>query len=134
MASAIRDGVDDPQFDLNQDGSLNESDRLTLIEDPDPYFFTYIGDSNLDKEFSSSDFVTVFRAGEYEDDIAGNSGWAEGDWNGDGDFNTSDFVAAFTDGNYEQGPRANALAVVPEPCAGTLIWLAFVTILIRNRR
>jgi hypothetical protein len=56
------------------------------------------------------DFL-VFGAGEYEDDIPGNSTWPTGDWNADGDFTSSDLVFAFQDGGYEQGPRA---AVVPE--------------------
>ena len=62
------------------------------------------GDSNLDGVFNSSDFVAVFKNGEYEDDTPGNSTWEEGDWNGDGDFNTSDFVKAFAAGTYEIAP------------------------------
>ncbi|MCA9197592.1 MAG: leucine-rich repeat domain-containing protein [Planctomycetales bacterium] len=74
------------------------------------------GDSNLDGVFDSSDFVRVFSAGEYEDDISGNSYWTEGDWNGDGDFDSSDLVVAFANGMYESG---NQLRTVPEP-AGAL--------------
>ncbi|MCA9215135.1 MAG: tandem-95 repeat protein, partial [Planctomycetales bacterium] len=58
------------------------------------------GDSNGDGIFNSSDLVLVFRAGEYEDGIAGNSTFEEGDWNGDGDFDTNDFVFAFRAGTY----------------------------------
>ena len=47
--------------------------------------------------------VLVFQAGEYEDGVAGNSGWAEGDWNCDGDFTTRDLVVAFMEGGYEEG-------------------------------
>ena len=61
---------------------------------------TVVGDSNGDGKFDSADFVAVFIAGEYEDDISGNSSFEEGDWNGDGDFNSSDFVAAFEAGIY----------------------------------
>ncbi|MEZ6117619.1 MAG: hypothetical protein R3C28_13735, partial [Pirellulaceae bacterium] len=75
---------------------------------------TYIGDSNLDGEFTTSDLVLVFVAGEYEDSIDGNSTWASGDWNGDGDFTTSDLAFAFQLGGYEQGPRA-AVTAIPEP-------------------
>ena len=60
-----------------------------------------LGDSNRDGRFDSADFVTVFIAGEYEDDIDGNSTFEEGDWNGDGDFTSADLVAAFIAGNYE---------------------------------
>ena len=41
-------------------------------------------------------------AGEYEDDMDGNSTWEEGDWNGDGDFSSADLVLAFTEGNYSR--------------------------------
>ena len=68
-------------------------------------------ETDLDKEFSTSDLVAVFQAGEYEDTVTGNSSWAEGDWNGDGDFTTGDLVFAFQGGNYEQGPAMQ----VPEP-------------------
>ncbi|MFC1759727.1 hypothetical protein ACFL2H_13330, partial [Planctomycetota bacterium] len=64
---------------------------------------TPYGDANLDGVFDSGDFVRVFSAGEYEDDIDGNSTWSEGDWDGDGDFTSSDLVKAFTNGNYVTG-------------------------------
>ena len=103
--------------DVNLDGVCDASDVDLLSGDDRTNWIvnlmnTFVGDSNLDGEFNSTDFVAVFSAGEYEDGIAGNSGWAEGDWNGDGDFDSSDFVAAFTDGGYEKGPRP---AAVPEP-------------------
>ncbi|MEZ6120971.1 MAG: hypothetical protein R3C28_30990 [Pirellulaceae bacterium] len=68
---------------------------------------TDFGDANLDGRFDSKDLIAVFQAGEYEDGIDGNSGWAEGDWSGDGDFDTQDLVVAFTDGGY----TANAVAL-----------------------
>lgn len=64
------------------------------------------GDSNRDGVFDSSDLLLVFQAGEYEDDIDGNSTFEEGDWNGDGDFSSSDFVIAFMEGNYRGGDLA----------------------------
>ncbi len=84
--------------------------------DGDGYIFditgveTWIGDSNLDGEFNSTDFVAVFKAGLYESD-SGGATWMTGDWDGDGRFDSSDFVLAFSDGGYEQGP----ISVVPEP-------------------
>ncbi|MCA9149353.1 MAG: dockerin type I repeat-containing protein [Planctomycetales bacterium] len=59
------------------------------------------GDVNLDGHFNSSDLVRIFQAGEYEDDIVGNSTWRTGDWNGDGDFTTQDLVIAFANRGYE---------------------------------
>ena len=73
---------------------------------------TYVGDSNLDGEFNSSDFVHVFTAGKYE--TGQTAGWGDGDWDGNALFDSSDFVAAFTDGGYELGPPA--VTAVPEPC------------------
>ena len=58
------------------------------------------GDVNGDGIFNSSDLVMVFRAGEYNDDIDGNSTFEEGDWNGDGDFDSSDLVVTFQVGHY----------------------------------
>ncbi|MCA9196978.1 MAG: hypothetical protein KDA87_05540, partial [Planctomycetales bacterium] len=84
---------------------------------------TYFGDANLDGEFNSQDLVRIFTAGEYEDDIAGNSLWLEGDWNGDGDFTSSDLVLAFQDGGYELGPKPQQTQFVPEPTLGVLLWM-----------
>ena len=76
------------------------------------------GDANRDGRFDSVDFVQVFQAGEYEDDIAGNSTWEEGDWNGDGDFDSADFVAAFQTGLYEVNSHAAG-----NPLAAAVDWL-----------
>ena len=110
LSMALRDGDNSPKFDLDKDGNVNENDRTTWVNSLKN---TYFGDSNLDGEFNSSDFVVVFSAGEYEDGVTNNSTWVEGDWNGDGDFDSSDFVAAFSSGGYEKGPRG--VATVPEP-------------------
>ena len=59
------------------------------------------GDVNGDGVFDSSDLVIVSQAGEFEDDIDGNSTFLEGDWNGDGDFTTRDLVEAFRIGGYQ---------------------------------
>lgn len=114
LTFAIRDSLVTPLFDLNSDGDVDLSDRDIWVDEVRK---TYFGDSNLDGEFNSSDFVLVFQAGEYEDATALNSTWATGDWNGDGDFDSSDFVKAFTAGGFELGPRAATLAThaVPEP-------------------
>ena len=69
-----------------------------------------IGDSNGDGIFNSSDLVTIFQAGEYEDGIDDNSDFNEGDWNGDGDFDSSDLIFAFQLGNYD-APAARTAAI-----------------------
>lgn len=111
LTSAIRVSSTDLAFDLNRDQLVSELDLSTWVHDLKQ---TYFGDANLDHQFNTSDLVTVFQAGEYEDRMDGNSGWATGDWNGDGDFTSTDLVTAFQDGGYEQGPRT-AANTVPEP-------------------
>ena len=121
--------TNNPDFDLNSDNNVDQMDRRVWVETLKKSVF---GDSNLDLEFSSTDFVRVFQAGEYEDAEAGNSGWEEGDWNGDKDFNTSDFVFAFQEGHYEQGPVMAANAV-PEPSMVLIPLLVGILVIRRSR-
>ncbi|MCA9168637.1 MAG: hypothetical protein KDB23_13270, partial [Planctomycetales bacterium] len=88
---------------------------------------------DLDGEFSSSDLINVFQAGEYEDDNIGNSFWSTGDWNGDGEFTTGDLVLAFQDGGYERGPRA-AVISVPEPSGMLPLLASLLSLFARSRR
>jgi hypothetical protein len=122
LAAAIRAGTNDPQFDLNSDNLVNDADRDIWVRDLKK---TWFGDVNLDGEFNSGDLVTAFQIGEYEDGIAGNSGWGEGDWTGDAEFTSGDFVLAFQDGGFEQGPRA-AVSAVPEPTGVLLLSVALL--------
>ncbi len=87
----------DGRLDLNRDGQVDLTDHDYLVK---VILGTTAGDANLDGIFDSSDFVHVFVAGQYEDEIPGNSGWAQGDWDCDLDFTTGDFVAAFETGRY----------------------------------
>jgi hypothetical protein len=96
---------------LNSDGQVNADDADHLVFS---LLGSTYGDANLDRTFNSRDFITVFQAGEYEDNLEDNSGWAEGDWNCDADFNTRDLVTAFIVGDYV----ANAVAVQPSTPQG----------------
>jgi hypothetical protein len=129
LSLAVRGGGNPPQFDLNGDSVVNQSDRTVWVRQLKR---SYFGDSNLDREFSSSDFVVVFTAGQYEDAINGNSTWATGDWDGDGDFSTSDFVFAFTGGGYELGPPP-AVSNVPEPASIVLLMMGLAVLASRKR-
>ena len=131
LTTAVRSGQGDLAFDLNGDDRLDDQDRIFWIES---LRNTWIGDSNLDGEFGTGDFVFVFQAAEYEDGIADNSTWAEGDWNGDGEFDSGDFVYAFRSRGFEAGPRpVFGAATVPEPTP-LLLPIAMISVLLLRRR
>ena len=120
----------DPLDPLNDGTLAGPAERADYVHN---VLGTWVGDSNLDGEFNSSDFVVVFTAGEYEDGVLGNSSWVTGDWDGDQEFNSSDFVAAFMDGGFEQGARPAAQAV-PEPNAVVLLCFAGLVGMATGRR
>ena len=116
LTTAILNGDQNPLFDVNNDVSVDQEDRRVWVKE---LRNTWFGDANLDGEFNSGDFVSVFQIGEYEDAVQGNSGWADGDWDGDAEFTTGDFVTAFQDGGFELGPPL--AQAVPEPSGILLI-------------
>ena len=127
LSAEVVAGTNNSAFDLNSDGAVNQADRTEWI---DVINNTYVGDSDLNGVFDSGDFVKVFSAGQYEDDIAGNSTWETGDWNGDTEFDSGDFVAAFSAGGYDKGPRP--VNAVPEP-SGIAILIVGCLALLRAR-
>ena len=90
----------DSTFDLNADNVIDVEDLQFFVSSR---LQTFIGDANVDGIFDSQDFVTVFIAGEYVDNVAGNSTWADGDWDCNGEFDSEDIVAAFQAGGYLVG-------------------------------
>ena len=130
LSDNVRAGTNITGFDLDNNGLVNQEDRRVWIEDLKN---SYFGDSDLNGLFSSSDFIFIFTAGEYEDGLAMNSTWITGDWNGDREFDSSDFVTAFQGGGFEMGARP-AVAAVPEPAAITLLLLAAPWFLRRRQR
>lgn len=117
----------DPLAPLENGTITDPVERANYVHD---VLGTWVGDSNLDGEFNSSDFVQVFTAGKFESGEA--ASWADGDWNGDGVFGSGDFVSAFTDGGFEIGPRP-AAAAVPEPSTFVLLSLAGIVLLRRRK-
>lgn len=128
LAVAIRTDSTNTVFDVTGDGVADAVDLDKWIKQLKQ---TWFGDANLDGEFGTSDLVSVFQKGEYEDGIEGNSGWSEGDWNGDLEFTSGDFITAFQDGGFEQGPRTG-VANVPEPTAAVPMLLMILALLPRR--
>jgi hypothetical protein len=128
LSQAVRSGGDEPRFDLNRDGAVDQIDRAVWIGE---IRRTYLGDSNLDGEFNSNDLTLVFQAAQYEDTVSGNSTWATGDWNGDAEFDSGDFVAAFKEGGFEKGTRA-AVSSVPEPSGILLAVVGLLSLILRR--
>jgi hypothetical protein len=122
LLEEVRTGSTLAGADLDQSGTVDFGDIAYWVHE---VANTYFGDIDLDGEFNSTDLVSLFQSGMYEDGIEANSSWATGDWNADGDFTSSDLILAFQDGGYEQGPRA-AVSQVPEPTAGVLSVLAML--------
>jgi hypothetical protein len=127
-AAAIRSGVYESKFNLDLDSRISSDDLRYWLE---RLFHTYMGDSNLDKDLTTSDLVHVFQIGEYEDLPKINSVYTDGDWDGDSEFTSGDFVAIFNAGCgfhfkcTEVGPRPGL--PVPEPSlAATAMVIAIV--------
>ncbi len=131
LSAAIAGGDMDAKFDVNGDGAVNVDDLNFFVTD-ESKIHSWMGDANLDGEFSSTDLVAVFAAGTYEIADA-EATWGQGDWNADLRFGSGDLVAAFAGGGYEVGPRGAAQAV-PEPAGLTILLLGSVALLLRRRR
>ena len=130
LTLATKSDAPDPKFDLDGSGTVDVLDRRYWIVS---LANTYFGDSNLDGEFNSSDFVSVFQAAEYDDAIIGNSTWETGDWNGDCEFDSGDFVVAFQEAGYNAGPR-RGVAIVPEPASLACLGVAFLVAVAGTRQ
>ncbi|MCA9170386.1 MAG: hypothetical protein KDB23_22060 [Planctomycetales bacterium] len=111
------------------------SDNVLKVQG-DPYLLldreAVPGDANFDGVFDSADFLSVFRAGQYSDQIAQNSTWFTGDWNGDFEFDSADLVAAFQTGAYVGDP-VTPVTQVPEPTCG-IVWLPLIIGLLGRKR
>lgn len=77
------------QFDFNRDGVLSDED---ISEALDNIFRVRLGDVNFDGVLDSSDLISVFQSGKYENPFANNAQWSEGDWNCDGIFSSDDVI------------------------------------------
>jgi hypothetical protein len=119
---------EDAYYDVDDDNTVTPSDLESWIHDVKN---TWLGDTNLDGEFTTGDLVLVLEAGKYE--TGEYASWSEGDWNGDGVFGAGDLVKALADGGYETGPRGD-VAAVPEPASGFLSIVAISLFVVHVRR
>jgi hypothetical protein len=126
LTSKVAQGNGPATHDLNNDGSVNEADIGVWVKD---LFKSWIGDANMDHEFSSSDLVTVLASGTYESGSP--SVWTTGDFNGDGITSSADLVSALADGGYEAGRPA--VSAVPEPTSAAGLLIGLLTLALRRR-
>ncbi|MCA9211965.1 MAG: hypothetical protein KDB27_02780 [Planctomycetales bacterium] len=131
LSLQVRLGESNRAYDLNNDGLVDQSDRQIWVHDLKNVYF---GDSDLNGEFNSGDFVLMFAQGQYEDGIAGNSTWATGDFNGDAEFDSGDFVFAFVDNGYEKGPRPLVAVPEPYPCCPFALIVVGLAAVVRVKR
>ena len=130
LVAALRANSSDLSLDLDGDNVVNTSDLEHWVSQ---IANTWIGDVDLDGEFSSTDMVSVFQAGRYES--AGEATWRQGDWDADGQFGSSDLIMAFQDGGYEKGPRPSQTNLVPEPMSlsTTVLGMILLAAILRRR-
>jgi hypothetical protein len=129
LTQKVADGTNPAAYDLDGDNLVDGADIRVWVKD---LFKSWIGDANLDHEFSSADLVDVLASGTYEANV--DSVWTTGDFTGDRRTNSSDLVAALADGGYEAGRPAVA-ASVPEPTGiSWLVAMASLTIVRLRRR
>ncbi|MCA9212474.1 MAG: hypothetical protein KDB27_05385 [Planctomycetales bacterium] len=82
----------DPQFDLDDNGPVDQQDRRFWVEQCAE---TYFGDANLDGRFDGLDLIAwdelIFEQGTM-------ASWSDGDFDGDADFDRFDVIKAFQTG------------------------------------
>ncbi len=114
LIAEILAGTNDPQFDLDGNGSVDTDDRDFWISDIKTTFF---GDTNLDGKVNAVDLNTLALSWRRTDATS----WAQGDFNGDGNVNAADLNDLAL--NWRSGVVPAAPAA-PEPLSITLLLLA----------
>jgi hypothetical protein len=119
-------GSTDLFYDVTGDSFVNVADWITVAAEAG----LSAGDANTDGVFDTVDVISLFQAGEYDDDIIGNSRWSEGDFTGDLEFDSSDLIAALVTGKYQSGTVA--AVTVPEPTSVLLFGLGCLCLFVRK--
>ena len=120
LVAAIAVGPQEPIFDVNGDGSVDEADLASWLAIAGDRNLgggaAYrIGDANLDGVVDASDF-NAWNGNKFQTVAA----WCSGDFNADGSVDASDF-------NLWNGNKFQAAAILPEPAGytvaiGVLVW------------
>ena len=114
-----------PEFDLNNDGKVDESDRRIWITEIKN---TYFGDTNLDGEVNAADLNVV--ALNWRSEMA--TSWSQGDFNGDGKVDALDLNSLAL--NWRSGTfAASSAQSIPEPSSAALLLLASLAVVCRLR-
>lgn len=119
-------GSTDLFYDVTGDSFVDVADWITVAAEAG----LSAGDANTDGVFDTVDVISLFQAGEYDDDIIANSRWSEGDFTGDLEFDSSDLIAALVTGNYQSG--TGAAVTVPEPTSVLLFGLGCLCLFVRK--
>ena len=102
LATAVREGNIHPQYDLDQNGTLDLDDHTYWVAD---LKHTWMGDADLDGSVNFADFLVL--SGNFGQE----GGWAHGDFDNSGDVQFADFLLLSS--NF--GQTAGEVATVPEP-------------------
>ena len=127
LVTAIADGSNDDDFDLNNDGSVNLDDRDAWLAEAGaenlPSGNAYLlADANLDGVVDGSDFT---RWNDHKFTASG--GWCAGDFNADGFTDGADFLI-WNDNKFQ-----SADAAVPEPSTALAMVVALALLGLRGR-
>jgi hypothetical protein len=126
LAAAIRQGVYNPNHDLNGDGRITTADREKLIRD---ILHTEYGDFNLNGSVTAADYI-IWANNYGELDL----GWRNGDANGDGAIDAGDYTLwADTMGLVYQAETSQAGTPTPEPATTALLCTGGMFVLSRRR-
>ena len=107
LSGQILLGIASDEFDLNEDGAVDDADRAVWIERA---ALTVLGDTDLNRKVDFTDFLQLSHH-------YGQTGtWATGDFNGDGTVDFPDFLALSR--NYQ---RTDIATAVPEPDSHVLL-------------
>lgn len=118
LSTALRDVSTDGSFDINEDGLVNDADRIVWISE---IANTSPGDADLDGEVAFNDFLALANSFDQP------GGWANGDFDGNGLVEFVDFLALAD--NFGQAEAAS----VPEPRSFALA-LGFAVVMLVRRR